>query len=149
MTDRCILQADFSSFRPVSGRRVLQLVFEIAIENGEEALKMLGMPIPGEHRWCAIALLDLSKPKTEAQVSEANASPKKWAEYKPSQQAYLICRDPDFWRYAGVKDEASAAEWLCSQLRMESRSELDGDIHLEARWDEVCALYNLHRQAFK
>jgi hypothetical protein len=151
MTD-CIIQADFSSFRPVNGRRILQLVFEIPIENGEEALRMLGMPRPGENRWCAIALLDLKPKQAEGQVSEANGSPKKWSEMKRSQQAWLLCEDPAFWSYFDVKTEdtiidtaRTAATKLRAHFHLRTRSELDLPEN-HARWDEFVALWNLHRQ---
>lgn len=149
MTDRCILQADFSSFRPVSGRRVLQLVFEVAIENGEEALKMLGMPIPGEHRWCAIALLDLSKPKAEAQVGEANGSPKKsWTELSRSNQCGILCADEAFCRYVKAGTAVEAAEFVRSHFKIGSRTELNSGENA-ARWDEFVALFHLHRDRLK
>lgn len=58
MSDDCIISADFASWRTIQGRRVLQLVMEIPIERGEDALRKLGLPMPGESKWCAIALLE-------------------------------------------------------------------------------------------
>lgn len=58
MNEHRVIQADYASWRPVSGRKVLQLVFEVPIEQTEQVMTMLGVPMPGESKWCAIALLE-------------------------------------------------------------------------------------------
>lgn len=57
MSDLRGIEADFATWRPVQGRKVLQLVFEVPLENTQHVLDMLGIPQPGESKWCAIALL--------------------------------------------------------------------------------------------
>jgi len=57
MTESCVIQADYANWRPVAGRKVLQLVFEVPIEQTEQVMQRLGVPMPGESKWCAIALL--------------------------------------------------------------------------------------------
>jgi len=58
MTAPRVIQADYANWRPVAGRKVLQLTFEVPIEQTEQVMKMLGVPMPGESKWCAIALLE-------------------------------------------------------------------------------------------
>jgi len=53
-----VIQADYSNWRTVAGRKVLQLVFEVPIEQTADVMEKLGVPMPGENKWCAIALLD-------------------------------------------------------------------------------------------
>jgi len=53
-----VIQADYSNWRTVAGRKVLQLVFEVPIEQTADVMAKLGVPMPGENKWCAIALLD-------------------------------------------------------------------------------------------
>jgi hypothetical protein len=144
MTEHCIIKADFASFRPVQGRKVLQLVLEVAIEEGDDALKKLGgMPRPGESRWCAIALLEPEAAKAEGQA-EGGSPKKSWAEYPRSQQAAILCGDPDFWRYFICASEGDATKRLKEHFRISSRKELD-DPQKHGLWDEFVALYNLYR----
>lgn len=56
-TDDCIIRADFADYRRVKGRKVLQLIMEVRLEEAEEVFLRLGHPIVGESKWCAIALL--------------------------------------------------------------------------------------------
>jgi hypothetical protein len=144
LSEHCIIRADFSSFRPVHGRKVLQIVLEVPIELGDDALKKLGgLPRPGESRWCAIALLE---EKTEAQAPAGGGSPKKWSEYARSQQAAILCADQTFWAYFGCQDEADAVQGVRRHFRIKSRRELDTDEDAGKRWDEFVALYHLHRE---
>lgn len=144
MTDHCIIKADFCNFRPVAGRKVLQLYFEVPMEEGDEALKRLGgMPQPGSSRWCAIALLNDKPVEPSAQAERSEAAPKKaWSEYARSQQAALLLRDFDFCRYIGVTDIEDADAFLKRQLRIKSKKELDLPEN-HARWDEFVAIYKM------
>lgn len=58
MTEPRVIRADYANWRPVAGRKVLQLVFEVPIEQTEDVMAKLGVPMPGESRWCAVALLE-------------------------------------------------------------------------------------------
>jgi len=168
MEDRCILQADFSATRIIAGRKCLQLIFEVPIEAADDAMaKLGGFPQPGENRWVAIALLDTKIAATDSinqsmrgtsnpeiagatpapalQVSEANGSSKKWADYSRSQQAAILCQDPEFQRYFGAQNTNDAAVKLKDLFHISSRSVLD-NYDMEANWSEFVALYNLHRE---
>ena len=61
MTSPKVIKATFSDWRPVKGRKVLQMVFEVPLEQTSEVLTMLGAPMPDAETWCAIALLDMQK----------------------------------------------------------------------------------------
>lgn len=137
------IEADFATWRPVQGRKVLQLVFEVPIENTQLVLDTLGIPQTGQSKWCAIALLNQKAPEPEGQVSEANGSSKKqWSEYSRSQQAAILCSDEDFQRYIG--NPLNAADWLRAHFRISSRKELDEEKN-HGNWDEFVAIYNLRK----
>lgn len=53
------IKATFADWRPVKGRKQLQLIFEVPLETTAEVLKMLGAPMPDRETWVAIALLDM------------------------------------------------------------------------------------------
>jgi hypothetical protein len=57
LSDRCVIRADYTNWRPVAGRKVLQLTLEVPIEQTEEVMERLGVPMPGESKWVAVALL--------------------------------------------------------------------------------------------
>lgn len=76
MSEHCIIRADFSNWRPIQGRKVMQLIFEVPIEEAEAALKMLGIPQPGASTWCAIALLENGKPAGERSAGSQKQMPK-------------------------------------------------------------------------
>lgn len=134
MDKPCAIQADFADFRRVKGRKVLQLFFEIPLEQSEEALRVLGHPTVGESKWCAIALLDLSKPSA---ASETQAAPTKdrrpFSSLPLSQQAALKCADADFQRWLIVENEDAAAVKVRRLCDIESRSELDKRENMSAR----------------
>jgi hypothetical protein len=69
------IEADFATWRPVQGRKVLQLVFEVPLENTQHVLDMLGIPQPGESKWCAIALLRNGSNAGERSNSKAGNTP--------------------------------------------------------------------------
>jgi hypothetical protein len=57
MEEPRVIQADYANWRTVAGRKVLQLTFEVPIEQTADVMNKLGVPMPGESKWCAIALL--------------------------------------------------------------------------------------------
>ena len=90
MSQPRVIQADYSNWRTVAGRKVLQLVFEVPIEQTADVMEKLGVPMPGENKWCAIALLDIGacasgngagehknaqKPSSGSEAPEAQSGP--------------------------------------------------------------------------
>jgi len=53
-----VIRADYANWRPVAGRKVLQLILEVPIEQTADVMEKLGVPMPGESKWCAVALLE-------------------------------------------------------------------------------------------
>lgn len=164
MTQLRGIEADFATWRPVQGRKVLQLIFEVPIEQTEQVLKMLGVPQPGDSKWCAIALLDPNAPAkpTQAVIDgdkqmreiygkpalQAEGGPsKKWAAYTRSQQCAILCEDPMFQSYMGSPAD-EVAQMVRNHFRIKSRADLDKPEN-HARWDEFAALWALHRERHK
>lgn len=56
MTDQ-VITAVFAEFQMVKTRGMLKLIFEVPLEQGESALAILGVPLPAQERWVAIAPL--------------------------------------------------------------------------------------------
>lgn len=49
------IRAKFVFPKYFASRPVVQLIFEIDVSEAENAMKVLGHPIPGEDSWCGIA----------------------------------------------------------------------------------------------
>lgn len=58
MGDPAAIKATFCNFRNIAGRKVVQLVFEIPVEQGGQAYEALGWPDAADPKWCGIALLN-------------------------------------------------------------------------------------------
>lgn len=76
MSEPRVIQADYSNWRTVAGRKVLQLVFEVPIEQTADVMAKLGVPMPGENKWCAIALLDIGGCAGEKDAGKHENAPK-------------------------------------------------------------------------
>lgn len=57
------VEGSYSEFQPIKTRGVIKLVVEIPIEKGDEAVRLLGIPQPGNEKRCAVILLN-AKPET-------------------------------------------------------------------------------------
>lgn len=57
MTKPAVLQADFTSYKPVPSRKVLQILLEVPLETQAATFATLGYPTPGESTWVAVARL--------------------------------------------------------------------------------------------
>jgi hypothetical protein len=78
----------------------------------------------------------------------ASGSHKRWSEMARSQQAFLLCRDCDFWIYWGAVDQIHAEKKLKQHFRIDSKRDLDKPEN-HGRWDEFVALYHLHRDRLR
>lgn len=58
MSEPAAIRATFTNIRNIQGRKVVQLICEIPIEQAEKACMILGWPDAVEPKWVAIALLN-------------------------------------------------------------------------------------------
>ncbi len=153
MSEPRVVQADFANWRPVAGRKVLQLVFEVPIEQTELVMTMLGVPMPGESKWCAIALLEKGAPKERKGIvpqetpflEKVTKDRRPFASLPLSQQAALRCNDMgqfyDFLmeRNPQLSDFVSwdAAQEVRDICGVSSRSELDTNDLAAAKWRKL------------
>ena len=164
MTDPAIISASFSDWRPVKSRKVLQLIFEVPVEQTEKVLNTLGAPMPHEDNWCAIAVLteearsSMGEQGTlTAQAAGSNpAAPtkKRFDEMSRAQQAGLLCNEKRFqeWlmmAYGGWEhispDITDAAErtavWVRKYCAVQSRADLDASHAAGVNWDVLLTEY--------
>jgi hypothetical protein len=122
--DLSVIKATFYDWRPIKGRKQLQLIFEVPLEQTNEVLRMLGAPMPDKETWVAIALLDMApdlypngKFKTER---------KAFCDLPYSQQAGIKSDDPKFIDFLVAPEMASegAAEAIRKYCGVDSRSKI-------------------------
>lgn len=166
MSEPRVIRADYSNWRPVAGRKVLQLILEVPIEQTADVMKKLGFPLPGESKWVAVALLN-EKPSSphslpingnngEAKLATAPANDgiagsatkerKPFASLPLSQQAAIRCGDVDFQkfmveRYAGPNPYRASADNAAIMVReacgIASRSEILRGTASELLWESI------------
>lgn len=153
MTKPAALQADFTSYRPVPSRKVLQLVFEVPLETQEQTFKTLGYPTPGESTWVAVARLQEVAPSGAEDARQKKA----FRDMPRSQQAALKLKDPEFrgWLRARFfsawlkiektgeheNQEAVADAILKSALAISTKTTLDNAESAGKRWDALLTDY--------
>lgn len=113
------VKARYADWRPVKGRKVLQIVLEVPLEQQNEVLAMLGAPLPDRHLWVAIAVLSEAASETKGG--------------KLAQQAAIMCNEGAFQQWAahrmkdGVRTAECAADFIRWRCAVTSRADLDHD----------------------
>lgn len=151
MSRPAVIRAEFTDYRPVKTRKVLQLVFEVPAEMQTEVFAALGYPIMGTSTWVAIAkLVDGASAPSVPERAEP-AAPVVKAETKRSSRAFLMLQDKEFRKWllpngvivpAAVFNEADYFNRKCDarlkeMLGIKSKSELDTDPEAAARFDAL------------
>lgn len=150
-TPPAAIQATFSDWRTVKSRKALQLILEVPIEQTEAVLTALGAPMPDQPKWVAVALLQ--EPEEDEQPKPEGPR-RRWHEMPASQQAGILCADPQFHQWVAqalfptaigfkphVKADVKCAEWVREQCGVISRSELDTDPEARAKWDALVSQF--------
>ena len=147
------IRATYSDVKLVKTRKVFQLIFEVPIEEADNALRVLGgMPRPDAEIWVGIA------PITEEAATRAPDKPRKrMADLSRAQQAGILCNEPRFQQFAErvhycVIPEAEepaiiAAEFVRDFCEVTSRAELNSDKAAGLRWDNLRSEYDAWRGA--
>jgi hypothetical protein len=145
MTDAAIVKATYSDYRRVKGRKVLQLIFEVPIEQAPQIHERFGEPAPDGSTWVAIARLNEGAAKVE--------KPKRsWSELSRAEQAGLKCADTDFsgylWARTNQMDipEWTAAEAVRKLCGVNSRAELDRNPNAGKAWDSLYSDYQFWKR---
>lgn len=117
------IQARYADWRPVKGRKVLQIVLEVPLEQQGQILTLLGAPLPDRDLWVAVALL--SDQKNDAYKGG-----------KLAQEAAILCGQGAFRQWAAIAgqydgiamlDGDMAAEFIRELCGVTSRAHIDHD----------------------
>lgn len=142
------IKATYSDYRRVKGRKVLQLIFEVPIEQAPEVHKTFGEPAPDGSMWVGIARLEPDKPAEKPKRS--------WSEISRAQQAGIACNEPDFRRFLALDcdgilmfDLDMAADTVRHECGISSRSELDSNKDAARKWDKLYSDYQMWKAGAK
>lgn len=131
------LAAQFSDFKLIKTRKVVQLIFEVSSERAQEAFDLLGWPDPHAERWVGIAPLN-GNPNAEPEVEKPRKS---WSELSRPQQAGILCADMGFQKYLKVGNQETAADQVRFHCRVASRAELENADGPARAWDNLVAAF--------
>jgi hypothetical protein len=144
MSGHPVVQATFSDFKLIRGRKVAQVICEIPIEAADSALSVLGgVPRPDRESWVALAALNVTSIKPQEK--------RRFEELKSAMQAGIRCGEPAFWTFIGENftfrkvptNEEDAADFVRKYCGVSSRSALNLDPKAAAKWQELDARYIL------
>jgi hypothetical protein len=112
-------EGSYSDWRIVKGRKVVQIVIEVPLENADHAYQVLGgMPNNGAEAWLAVARL--------AGKSRLPAP----AQNNVAQQAAMRCDQPKFKEFLVFKNEFGPddpAKWLREYFGVDSRKKINSE----------------------
>jgi hypothetical protein len=147
MTDQpAAIQATFSDFRLVKGRKVAQLVLEIPLEQADAALSTLGgIPQPQSERWVAIARLN----GVAAPEPKPDKERQRWEDLNLAMQAGMRCNEIAFRQFLTETETSAfearsvqdAEEMVRQRCEVDSRKELNLDPTAARRWREIDRSY--------
>jgi hypothetical protein len=148
------IAATLSNFRPVSTRKVVQLILEIPIERATEALMALGgVPDPSNPQWVGIVALNEEPVEEDAiklfpRIDRTKPIEPPKREWTLANKVAMTCEEVSFLRFLGDcypgtfrgtgEDVATTVRHLCG---VDSRSEITPGSTAGREWDRLSLEY--------
>lgn len=153
MTDEpAAIKAVFADWRTVKGRKQLQLIFEVPLEQQGLVLKMLGAPMPDRHIPVAIALLDPGKESSCGEEPSATKSRRQFLDLSMSQQAGIKANDLKFQLFMSTTDIGKQCEDAAEAIRqwcgVTTRADIVPGTIAGDRWVQLLNMYNADMQGY-
>ena len=162
MTDARVIKATYSEIKMVKTRRVGQLVLEFPLEIFAEVVERLGVPMPDQEKWVAVALLN------ELVAQEAEQKPKDMDRSLAGKQRYanssaraqardrsiFLPRDPKFIPWANerspyrIHNELDAVRFIRDRCGVDSRAEIATDPDAYREFIEMETAYKIDTGQF-
>lgn len=141
MTTPAAIQAAYADYRRIKGRKVLQLILEVPLEQAPLVHDAFGEPLPDGSTWVAVARIDpTAKPERKGG--------------KLAQKAGILCNEGAFITflketYPNIlaeyeNDAALVVRFLCM---VESRVDLDHDVDAAHRFKALATEYEAWKLA--
>lgn len=139
MPSPAAIKATYADYRRVKGRKVLQLILEVPLEQAPRVHEAFGEPLPDGSTWVGVARIDPSaKP-------ERKGGPL-------ARRAGILCNEGAFWKFLaekhdpdGVIDSYEAADWVRQLCGVESRADLDHDPEAADKFRALDSAYTAWR----
>jgi hypothetical protein len=149
MTDAAF-KATFSDFRLIKGRKVVQFVFELPVEQADHALEVLGgVPRPDIEAWAGIARINPKATSAERPAEESEPKERRAFTSLPlAQQAAMKCNDAAFARFLFERyDATDPAEYVRKTCGVTSRREIAKGTPAGTVWIELLAEFDVWMRA--
>lgn len=140
MTAAAIISGDFSTFRHVQGRKVLQMIIEVPAEQAASVFSTFGYPGSGNPIPVAVARL-AEQPKAEPTKQRTP-----FMDLPLAQQAAMRCNELEFWSFlrargASCTSADDAARFVRLHCNVKSRAEITEGALAGDRWKALEAEY--------
>ena len=149
------IRAAYSDLKLVKTRKVVQLIFEVPIEEADHAYKVLGgYPRPDAETWVGIA--PITEEAATRAAPTADKPSRRMSDLSRAQQAGILCNDERFqafvasyyeWPPGDVGDAAELASFVRNFCKVTSRAQLDSEPDRGKMWDQLRAEYDAWRGA--
>lgn len=141
--EKAVIRGCYADYRRVKGRKVLQIIIEVPLEEAPRVHEAFGEPTPDGSTWVAVALL---QPETSRVVEQTD-------KHRLSRQAAMLCDDPRFRAFlneysgcddaninacAGPAGSAAMVRLLCG---VDSRAEFDTNPEAAQKWRNLKASF--------
>ena len=140
--ENAVVSGEYVTFKHVKTRKMVILEIEVPEERFQDVINILGMPIGGESKPVAVALLDKSI------VTEPESNCDRVGENIRT-RAVLLCKDLSFQAFsswntifslkAGLADDEVAKNFIYRGCCINSRSELATNIDAQIRFKKLLA----------
>jgi hypothetical protein len=134
MTPPAAIQASYADYRRIKGRKVLQLILEVPLEQAPQVHEAFGEPLPDGSTWVAVARID------------PNAAPERKGG-KLAQRAGILCNEGAFWQFLAdggdppATNSEEAADAIREYCGVKSRAELDHNEEAARKFLDLEASY--------
>jgi hypothetical protein len=154
MNTPAAFRGTYADWKLVKTRAVVQIVFEVPLEDSDAAYEILGgMPNHANERWFGIAAL--TPPATESVIDQPTAKTReRWSDCAPSKQAGIRCSEPLFWAYLREEHAATpcantddAAAFVRAYCRVNSRAHFNSNPAAKAVWQSLDTQYQAWKAA--
>lgn len=146
-------KAVYADWKLIKTRSVVQVVFELPVEQADQAYEVLGgMPVAAKERWFGVAAI--RNPEASPGASVAQPDPvgeprpdrvkRSWRDLQPAQQAAIRCEDASFGAF--LMDEhaddlkEAGGQWVeCVRMicGVKSRAELNTNQKARVIWHQL------------
>lgn len=144
--DNCAIMGSYTTFKHIKTRKVVVLEVEVAEEYFEEVISKLGMPIGGESKPVAVALLSNGIYNKPSVVGSSNIQQTEGEKLRI--RAVLLCRERDFQIFCEslnrdiiVFNENAAREFILIYCKINSRSDLAKNIEAQVLFKQLLEKY--------